>query len=193
MGKRKCAAEDEKKGDLFAAPPNTLLVHACNTKGLWGAGIAASFRSRYRTAFKANKHHCATRPQSKLPGTSLLTPPDKTKVTIDDEQLRGRPPTDSLVKATHFIGNLYTSRGVGRKKDTKDVILQYTGPAMRDLLERVADWNAGDPQRKIERIWLCKINSGLFGVKWEETREVLRSVEVPDGDVPAEVLVLAKD
>ncbi|KAF8195532.1 hypothetical protein BJ912DRAFT_1056765 [Pholiota molesta] len=31
-------------GDLFLAPPNSILVHACNTQGSWGAGIALAFK-----------------------------------------------------------------------------------------------------------------------------------------------------
>ncbi|KIM43267.1 hypothetical protein M413DRAFT_444082 [Hebeloma cylindrosporum] len=34
-------------GDLFAAPANSILVHACNTKGSWGAGIALAFKEKY--------------------------------------------------------------------------------------------------------------------------------------------------
>ncbi|KAF5335626.1 hypothetical protein D9758_014801 [Tetrapyrgos nigripes] len=35
------------KGDLFSAPPNTILVQACNTLGSWGAGITKAFKERY--------------------------------------------------------------------------------------------------------------------------------------------------
>lgn len=48
------------KGDIFAnAPPGTVLVHACNTQGHWGAGIAKAFKDRYPKAFTDHHKFCA--------------------------------------------------------------------------------------------------------------------------------------
>ncbi|PNS16010.1 hypothetical protein CAC42_4411 [Sphaceloma murrayae] len=165
----------EEAGDLFNAPPNTVLVHACNCRGYWGAGIAAVFKKRYPEAFKICNTHCTSSPKDSLPGTALLIPPQKSD------------------KGKHFVGNLFTSRSIGKSKDPKAVILNNTGPAMEDLLKQIADFNKGKGDGKIKRIWLCKINSGIFGVPWEKTREVLESVEVPDGDCPLEALVVVHD
>ena len=88
----------------------------------------------------------------------------------------------------HFVACLFTSRHYGRKRDSPEQILAATGPAMGDLLARVGEWNRScdnDPQqqrrrrrRRIGEVWMCKINSGMFGVPWERTKEVLEGVEV---------------
>jgi len=31
------------KASLFTAPEGSIIIHACNTKGVWGSGIAAAF------------------------------------------------------------------------------------------------------------------------------------------------------
>jgi len=37
----------EVVGNLLTAPHGAILVHACNTLGSWGAGIALAFRGKY--------------------------------------------------------------------------------------------------------------------------------------------------
>ena len=56
---------------------------------------------------------------------------------------------------------------------------------MQDLLEQVAEWNAahaGDEGMQVRRVRMCKINSGLFGVPWEETVEVLEGIDLGGGE-----------
>lgn len=100
------------QGDLFSAPLNTILVHACNAAGVWGAGIALAFREKYPEQFEVYKIHCKTYGQS-LFGTCLL---------ISGEQ--------------HDIACLFTSRGYGRRKDSPDEILGATMTAVQDLVRQ---------------------------------------------------------
>lgn len=56
---------------------------------------------------------------------------------------------------------------------------------MRDLLEQVRGWNeahSGDGAVRVEKVRICKINSGLFGVPWEDTVEVLEGIGLDEGD-----------
>lgn len=148
----------EHIGDLFEAPPDTVLVHACNTVGSWGGGIAVEFRKRYPKAFEIYKHHCVnvynpkTNPVPK--GTCLLIPPSE--VNSDAPQ--------------HWIGCLFTSAKYGRSKDPPNVILNHTGPAFLHLLFQI--------NRKpiIREIRMCQINSGLFNVPWSQTKKVVEDI-----------------
>jgi len=165
------------KGDLFTAPPNTLLIHACNSKGHWGKGIALAFRENYPEAFASNEAYCKSRPSGEIPGTALLI-----------------PPADNLsVDQRHFVGCLFTSLSMGRAKDKPATILANIGPAVNDLLRQVAEWNADEHyESKVDLIWMCRINSGLFNVPWEDTKRVLETVRVPDG-VPSDVTVVTRE
>ena len=110
----------ESIGDIFFAPPNTLLIHACNTEGSWGAGIAAAFKSHYPSAYQIYHDHCHMN-GGELWQKALLIPPQ---------------PDD---KGEIFVGCLFTSRSKGRKKDSPGQILGATGPAMRDLMRQVRE------------------------------------------------------
>jgi len=81
---------------------------------------------------------------------------------------------------------------MGRAKDKPATILENTGSAMSDLLRQVCEWNLskGDDV-KVEAIWMCQINSGLFNVPWDDTKKVLQEVEVPK-DVPTDVIVVTR-
>ncbi|KAK1821225.1 ADP-ribose 1''-phosphate phosphatase [Friedmanniomyces endolithicus] len=115
----------EETGDLFAAPQNTLLVHACNCTGSWSAGIAQAFKTHYPSAYTRYSAHCATTSPEALIGTAQLIPPQAGSAS------------------KHFVGCLFTSRHYGRRKDSPVKILEATGPAMRDLLRLVGEFNAG--------------------------------------------------
>ncbi|KAF8967122.1 hypothetical protein BDZ97DRAFT_1917067 [Flammula alnicola] len=102
-------------GDLFSAPPNSILAHACNTQGSWGAGIALAFRNKYPAQFEQYRTHCKEH-GSALTGTCLLIPGD-----------------------THDIACLFTSRAYGRRKDSPAEILAATRMAVQDLLNQNVD------------------------------------------------------
>ncbi|KAF9464188.1 hypothetical protein BDZ94DRAFT_523976 [Collybia nuda] len=99
-------------GDIFSAPQNTILVHACNTVGSWGAGIALAFRNRYPVQFQVYKAHCKEHGQS-LVGTCLLIPGDH-----------------------HSIACLFTSKAYGKHKDKPEAILAATRTAVEDLIKQ---------------------------------------------------------
>jgi ADP-ribose 1''-phosphate phosphatase len=153
-------------GDIFAAPPHTLLIHACNTQGSWGAGIAAAFRQHYPQAFKRYRDYCLVshKPSTNpVPtGTCLLIPPCETDPK----------------KSKHWIGCLFTSAKYGKGKDKPAVILANTGPAMEDLLQQFM--KADVEGREEAEVRMCRINSARFGVPWERTVAVLEGVEVEE-------------
>ena len=147
----------EHRGDFFTAPDNTVLVHACNTVGSWGGGIAAAFRQRYPKAYQIYKKHCTQEHDTKINpvprGTCLLIPPVETKPG-----------------PKHWIGCLFTSAKYGKEKDPPHVILRHTGPAFKDLLSQLAS------EPTIEEVRMCQINAGLFAVPWNDTKEEIMVV-----------------
>jgi ADP-ribose 1''-phosphate phosphatase len=100
--------------DLFSAPPNSILIHACNTLGSWGAGIALAFRSKYPEAFEVYSAHCKAHTNDQLIGTCLI---------IRSGQREGG----------HDIACLFPSRAYGRRKDPPEEILSATRDAIKDL------------------------------------------------------------
>ncbi|KAI7532144.1 hypothetical protein KC331_g13738 [Hortaea werneckii] len=147
----------ESKGDIFSAPPNTLLIHACNCEGSWEAGIAKAFKSHFPSAYEIYHAHCTSHTPEELIGTALFIPTfcggddyddddptrtrtksnHKTKTTTAGNKQPN--PSEQQNKHQRFIGCLFTSRSKGAKKrDSPSQILDATGSAMRDLLEQVA-------------------------------------------------------
>ena len=187
---------------LFLAPPHTLLCHATNAQGTWGAGIALAFKKSYPSAFKIYTTHCSKWPSSALLGTTLLIPPQH------------KSPSKTEREAQHWIGCLFTSEKKGKGKGSKESILEATGEAVGDLVRKVGevdgvgvegegegvgdgsgkggDGNSGGKGERIGEVRMCKINSGLFGVPWEATREVIEGVEVGEGDLE-EIAVYSLD
>lgn len=151
-------------GDLFSAPPDTVLIHACNAIGSWGGGIALAFRQHYPEAYAIYAAHCKRSLPQRLVGTALLIAPRS-----------GAPPSRQ-----HYVGCLFTSKRYGRAKDSPEMILQATGPAMRDLLGQIA--REGE---KVGEIRMCRINSGLFAVPWGESKRVIEGLQLDEEEVPA--------
>ncbi|OAL03715.1 hypothetical protein IQ06DRAFT_291420 [Phaeosphaeriaceae sp. SRC1lsM3a] len=160
-------------GDIFTAPPRTLLIHACNTQGHWGAGIAKAFKTLYPKGYKVHHDFCAKEhgKDNVVPtGTAqLITPVDRKSGEEDGN-------------GGHWIGCLFTSARYGKKKDKPDEIVKHTGESMEMLLEliRMADeeWGKGNG---IGTIRMCKVNSGKFGVPWERTEEILKGIVLREG------------
>ncbi|KAF2627142.1 hypothetical protein BU25DRAFT_411216 [Macroventuria anomochaeta] len=146
------------KGDMFAdVPPGTVLVHACNTQGHWGAGIAKAFKQQYPKAYTDHHNFCAkdhTKSNPVSTGTTqLLAPRD------GDKQ--------------HWIGCVFTSAGYGKGKDKPDQIIRNTVNSMQMLLELVSQVDG-----EISEIRMCKINSGKFGVPWEKTEAAIHVIKL---------------
>ena len=144
------------KGDMFAnVLQGCVLIHACNTQGHWGAGIAKAFKQQYPKAYADHHKFCAKDHTKSSPvptGTAqLLAPRD------GDKQ--------------HWIGCVFTSAKYGKSKDKPDQIIRNTTKSMQMLLELISQVDD-----EITEIRMCKINSGKFGVPWEETEEVIKGI-----------------
>lgn len=113
MGKNKNGSENlvYKRGDLFkAAKPGAILVHACNTSGVWGAGVALQFKKKYPEAFNQYKTWC-DKSQEDLVGSY---------VKVKDKEI--------------IIGCLFTSAGYGDLKDSEELIVKQTFNAIKNFL-----------------------------------------------------------
>lgn len=166
----------EESGDLFAAPSASIIVHACNCEGRWGKGIAKAFHDSYPSAYEVYRKHRLASDRNTLVGTALIIPPcEKTA-----------PGSKKSSKPNHFIGCLFTSRSSGRTRDSRAKILQQTDSAMRDMLARVKALEGAS----VERIWMCRINSGLFGVPWKETKHIMERIEVEEGMLDSVTVVV---
>lgn len=100
------------KGDLFKAPTGVIICHACNTKGVWGSGIAREFAKRFPRAREVYAMACQEKGAS-LIGTSLIIP-----------------------VGCYVIGCLFTSKNYGAHKDSPATILENTRNAMADLIAK---------------------------------------------------------
>lgn len=194
----------EKTGDLFEDAGSTVLAHACNCQGKWGAGIAAAFKKKYPGAFKTYEEHCRKNSPETLIGTALLIAPEEGKHSLDTipdttKTHQSVPDTMTSESSTDFtsgpwIACLFISIGHGKQKDTKDTILANTHKAMQSLLSNIHrtklvpnrhDKETTGPstvhRAVIQAIRMPRINSGLFNVPWHETKAVLESVQVRKG------------
>jgi ADP-ribose 1''-phosphate phosphatase len=132
------------KGSLFDAPKGSIIIHACNTKGVWGSGIAAAFAKMFPYARSEYATICRERGAS-LIGTCLLIP--------------------TMERGGYIVGCLFTSKNYGRHVDTPDKILKATKTAIDDLIKQNIE------KRPMH---MCKINSGLFRVPWGDTKKILK-------------------
>lgn len=104
-----------KKMDLFEAPALSILTHACNCRGSWGAGIALEFQKRFPKAYATYAKSCKE---------------------SNGENLGGALFTD--LENDHFVACLFTSNNYGKSLDPKAKILENTSTSIRLLLEMVA-------------------------------------------------------
>lgn len=169
----------ESSTTLADLPTNTILVHSTNCFGESGAGIAKAIAALLPGATEVYKEHCDSLragdkdwpDKSKLLGTCLLIPPQEADVKAKGKKI--------------WLADLFTSYGYGRPtnkkagKDKKADIIKQTKDALQDLrsqLKGVSDGSVGTG--KIEApanaCYSPKFNSGSFGVKWEETEQLLK-------------------
>lgn len=170
-----------RKGDLFTGlQPGTLLLHACNTRGVWGSGIALEFQSRYRHAYKSYESYCdhhLDEPE-KILGKTMLIAPDRSSA---------EPSASSPV--IPWIACLFVRLSYGPPTAAEKAygyekgILENTSSAIRALLEGLEyGINKGNlAEGAITEIRMPKINCGRFKVDWKLTEEVLKIIEVPVG------------
>lgn len=103
------------KGSLFDAPKGSIIIHACNTKGVWGSGIAKAFAKLFPRARDVYSAVCQAEGSKRL-GTCLLIP-----------------------AGSHTIGCLFTSKSFGQHVDSPQNILKATKTAIDDLIAQNTD------------------------------------------------------
>lgn len=179
-------------------PDNSILVHATNCVGTWGAGFAKAVKQQYPIADEVYVRHCdsfqgtgARKAGAGLLGTCLLVPPQS--------EGQGTPAV--------WIACLFTSYAYGKRKDRPEKIVAQTKTALEDLrvqldgikegrynVETISRGTRGAGLRVLRLlgdatghststlplappdmcIYSPKFNAGNFRVPWEDT---MRSVE----------------
>ncbi len=130
------------KADLFTAPKGSILIHACNCRGVWGSGIAKEFAKRFPNAYNVYRAKCVTEGNTLL-GKCLLIP-----------------------SGGYTVACLFTSKNYGQFVDSPAKILESTKTAVEDLIKQNVD---------NKPLNICKINSGLFRVPWNDTKQILKA------------------
>lgn len=93
--------------NLFDAPRGSVLIHACNCRGVWGSGVAREMKKRFLSAYHAYQSACL---QAGNLGNAFLW---------DDNEYR--------------IGCLMTSDGYGVDVDDPDHIVAATDASLWKL------------------------------------------------------------
>lgn len=104
-----------QKMNLFDAPELSILTHACNCRGSWGAGIALEFQKRFPDAYKTYQAACKES-NGGMAGGAIIANLEK----------------------EHFVACLFTSNGYGKNTDPKEKILANTEKSLRLLFEMTA-------------------------------------------------------
>ncbi len=138
------------KGDLFDAPQDRLLVHAVNCQGVWGSGVAKTFRDLFADEYALYNKFCSI---NDISDTNYLDVPDNSAI--------------GKALVINRIGCLFTSDSYGKFVDPPDLILKNTELAIQDLLTKTT-----------MKFAMPKINSGLFAVPWEDTEKILNKFDV---------------
>lgn len=107
-----------KKMSLFGAPKGSVLVHACNSKGVWGSGIAKDMKTRFPKAFENYNNECLLYP--------MIAEFD---FTMENE---------------YKIASIITSKSYGNDVDSKDEILVNTSIALNELCRYLDDNDDND-------------------------------------------------
>jgi len=182
----------------------TIIIHACNTQGVWGAGVALEMKKRFPDAFEAYRAYCleekkAHSPENEQDGLigrcmlTFVTPnPTPNRVTgpnlapIDDN-------SEHSANGKIIIANLFTRATYGpltpreprNPTSYTTSILNATSAAMSALLHGIVDLLEqgvlSDEDVKRLELRMPKINSGKFMVEWAATRRALEGVAVPEG------------
>lgn len=138
-----------KKGDVLSDKQADVFCHACNCQHVWGAGVAKQFKEKFPWAFECEEF---------LHRAGLLHLGEAEYYQPCEESEPNESGPDVVC--------LYTSSGYGKNKDSVDDIVLNTSKA----LAYCATWF----DRGII-IASPKINSGLFGVPWERTAELIEA------------------
>lgn len=145
-----------RKMSLFDAPEGSLLVHACNSQGKWGRGIAAAFRDLYPESYVEYARFCE---RMKIHYGSAV---GHAYITAGENE-RG---VGCIVTSHHYSPEL---------KDSVEVIKINTVLALNNLLEQVQVY-IDDDNFEGGAVYSNKFNSGLFGVPWEDSALILETL-----------------
>jgi ADP-ribose 1''-phosphate phosphatase len=140
-----------KKMSLFDAPEGAMLIHGCNARGIWGAGIAAAFKSKYPRSFQDYADYC-----------ERCLNVDKEYGSVGTACISGQ-------ENKRFVVSLITSFDFGHLKDSPAFIVAQTYLALSDFFAL-----GYKHKYKDKPIYCNKFNSGMFKVPWHETEKVLR-------------------
>lgn len=140
-----------EKMSVFNAPKDTILAQACNSHGIWGAGIAVAFKSKFPLAYASYNSYCMDmllqKPNKGAAGKCLVT----------------------FEESGHYVACLMTSFGYGQMKDHRDKIIAQTYLALDDFFNEYNRLGLNGTA-----IYSNKFNSGLFNVPWEETEKAIK-------------------
>lgn len=148
--------------NIFESEPYSVIAHACNCKGSWGAGIARQMRENYPIHYQEYKDFCSNNSEDGILGGSLLI---------------GCNVNNTEIPKNHWIACLFTDLTYGSKNPTEakiNSILNATKQSIMNLLCQIND--AKEENSIIKDIHIPKINSGYFGVPWNRTEQVLKDI-----------------
>lgn len=136
------------KGDILNAGKfPRILLHSCNCNGTWGGGIAYQLALKYPDAERKYRETCDRHVVGLLGKCLLLR-------TKEDPNL--------------IIGCLFTA-ATGGSDQNEAYILKYTEMALQSFKAQL------NQEKKLldYQVIMPKINSGIFGVPWEHTEQLL--------------------
>lgn len=159
------------KGNILAAKDyKRIIIHSCNANGAWGGGIAYQLAVKYPEAEEVYVDLCE-RFGNKLLGKCVVIP------SFKDQNI--------------LIGCLFTSSFGGGNHGSGNSIVDYTGQALSHLQKLLTNDSVSTDNANLDKeikklmnqvkgniidynLEMPKINSGIFGVPWPETEEVLK-------------------
>ena len=146
-----------EKMSLFNAPKESVIVHACNSQGMWGSGIAKAFAEKYPESYKEYNFFCklANRERGSACGRSSLS-------SFHEQE-------------PHWVGWIVTSHDYGNKKDSVEQIKVNTTLALHEFCTKVYLAHSREEHPVID-VYSNKFNSGLFSVPWEDSELILKTV-----------------
>lgn len=146
-----------KKMSLFDASRGSILVHGCNSQGMWGSGIARPFRDNYPEAFLEYNEFC------KYHNDHFGSACGQSGIYEGEKTLK------------HKVAWIITSHNYGQYKDSPERIKINTTLALAQFCQNVSATYYNDSGNPIE-VYSNKFNSGLFNVPWESSELILETV-----------------
>lgn len=146
-----------KKMSLFDAALESVIVHACNSQGVWGSGIAKTFKESYPHSFTDYTSFCNLANEER--GTAC-----------------GRASLSSFHKSEpHWVGWIVTSHDYGVNKDSVELIKVHTTLALHELCKKIYTAHPKETHLSVD-VYSNKFNSGLFSVPWKDSELILKTV-----------------